>query len=98
MPFVFVSHASEDKQGRVRPLVEALLLQGMQVWVDRPGHGDNNFGFDDEFIKRYQILGLHSGEGWDQQISRAVANAGAVLVCLSRALTASRQVLVQELV
>lgn len=97
MPYVFISHASEDKRGAVRPLVEALLLQGIQVWLDRPGHGDSHFDFDDEFIQRHQILSLHSGEDWDRQISHAVAEAGAVVVCLSRSLSAGRQVLVQEL-
>lgn len=97
MAYVFVSHASDDKRERVRPLVEALVLQGIQVWIDRPGHGNSSFGFDHEYIQRYHILGLRSGEDWDRQISRALADAGAVLVCLSRALCASRQVLVQEL-
>ena len=31
---VFVSHASEDKQSFVRPLVEALKANGLTVWFD----------------------------------------------------------------
>ena len=31
---VFVSHASEDKDGLVRPLVEAMTRQGLAVWYD----------------------------------------------------------------
>jgi len=31
---LFISHASEDKDGFVRPLVEALQAQGIRVWYD----------------------------------------------------------------
>src|SRR4030095_6344380 len=31
---LFVSHASEDKEGFVRPLVGALRSQGLRVWYD----------------------------------------------------------------
>ena len=34
---VFISHASEDKRLYVRPLVEVLLREGVQLWFDRPG-------------------------------------------------------------
>jgi hypothetical protein len=61
--YVFVSHASNDKQ-RIRPLVEALVLQGVKVWLDRPGHGDNHFGFDQDFIDRYRIRSLRAGLDW----------------------------------
>src|SRR5262249_50814065 len=97
MGYVFVSHASEDKVPRVKPLVEALVMLGVQVWIDRPGYGDSHFNFDQAFIERYGILGLRSGENWDEQVETAIRDAGAVLVCMSRALDAKRGVLVQEL-
>lgn len=31
---VFISHATEDKESVVRPLAEALISQGLQVWYD----------------------------------------------------------------
>ena len=31
---VFISHASEDKDGFVRPLADALIAQGLNVWYD----------------------------------------------------------------
>ena len=31
---VFISHASEDKDGIVRPLAEALAAEGLKVWYD----------------------------------------------------------------
>lgn len=31
---VFISHASEDKDGVVRPLADALVAQGLDVWYD----------------------------------------------------------------
>ena len=36
IPYVFVSHASDDKK-RVKPLIEALVLHGLNVWIDRLG-------------------------------------------------------------
>lgn len=96
MAYVFVSHASEDKQ-RLKPLIEALALQGVKLWLDRPGHGESHFNLNQDFIDRHGIEGLKVGLPWDDQIMRALRGAGAVLACLSRALCASRQVLVQEL-
>ena len=96
MSYVFVSHASEDKQ-RLKPLIEALALQGVKLWLDRPGHGESHFNLDQDFIDRHGIEGLKVGLPWDEQIMSALREAGAVLACLSRALCASRQVLVQEL-
>jgi len=96
MPYVFISHASEDKK-RVKPIVIALVMQGIRVWIDRPGHGDNHFNFEQDFIDRYEIQGLKTGLNWNDQISDALREAGAVLVCISAALCSKRQVLVQEL-
>jgi hypothetical protein len=96
-PYVFVSHASEDKVPRVRPLAEALLLQDLSLWLDRPGHGESHFGFDESFIRQHSILGLVDGLDYREQIKQAIRHAGAVLVCMSSALSAQRQVLIQEL-
>ena len=94
---VFVSHASEDKLTHVRPLVEALLRENVPLWLDRPGAGDNNFGFDDAFIRMHDIAGIAAGSDWNEALLAAHRSSGAVLACLSRALCSSRQVLVQEL-
>ena len=95
-PFVFVSHASADK-ARVRPLVEALALQGLNLWLDRPGHGSSHFNFDDDFIERFGIRSLPSGERWSEEIAHALREAGAVLLCISKSLFEASHVWLQEL-
>lgn len=94
---VFVSHASEDKLAHVRPLAEVLLRENVLLWLDRPGAGANNFGFDDAFIRIHDIAGITAGEDWDAAILNAHKTSGVVLACLSRALSAERKVLVDEL-
>jgi hypothetical protein len=95
-PYVFVSHASVDKK-HLQPLIEALALQGLDLWVDRPGPGENNFNFDSAFIDRYAIRGLRTGVAWDEQITDSIREAGAVLVCFSRAFQQESRVLMHEL-
>jgi hypothetical protein len=97
MGFVFISHASEDKP-RVRPVVQALAFLDVKVWIDRPGFGPNHFNFDQDFIAKYDIRGIKAGSDYDSEISEALYQCGAVLVCLSRALNRDRQILVNELV
>ena len=95
-PYVFVGHAPDDR-GRLRPLIEALALHGLSVCIDRPGIGPNTFEFEPSFIARYGIRTLRIGECWSDRISDAIRGAGAVLVCLSRAVARERRVLMQEL-
>lgn len=97
MSFIFVSHASEDKLDRVRPIVEVLLAEGEPVWLDRPGEGTGNFGFSAEFIKTNQIDFIGSGEPWSDSITTALIASGAVLGCLSRSLKGQRNVIINEL-
>lgn len=97
MSFVFLSHAAVDKNRHVRPIAHALALEGVALWLDRPGLGDNHFNFDGAFVDRYGIRGLRPGRPWDEQISQALRDCGAVLGCLSSALLADRAVLNQEL-
>lgn len=96
--YVFVSHASEDKVERVRPLVQALAMEGVSLWIDRRGGGDNSFQLDEDFITRYGIQGLVNGQDWDEQILHAHRACGAVLACISKHLRKERQVLVHEIV
>ncbi|WP_292532513.1 toll/interleukin-1 receptor domain-containing protein [Methylocystis sp.] len=96
MTFVFLSHASEDKQDRVKPVAEALLLQGVSLWLDRPGQGEGNFGFSEDFIDQHSISSLVAGRPWDDQIREALHQAGAVLICLSKALSKAREIWVHE--
>ncbi|NWG53177.1 MAG: toll/interleukin-1 receptor domain-containing protein [Hydrogenophilaceae bacterium] len=97
MSFIFVSHASEDKRLRVRALVETLIAEGEHVWIDRPGAGDNNFGFDQAYIDAHGIDHLNSGQSWSQSIASALNHAGAVLGCFSQALAKEKSVWEQEL-
>lgn len=95
--FVFVSHAAPDKLQRIKPLVHALAIEGVRLWLDRPGVGDSHFNFDQAVIDRYGIQGLQSGVDWDEGIRAALRGCGAVLVCLSRnAIDNKRLVLQQE--
>lgn len=97
MSFVFVSHAAVDKGRHVRPLVHALALEKVSLWVDCPGAGAGNLGFDDDFVSRHGIQSLKVGQPWDRQISDALHRCAAVLGCLSRAVLSDRAVLHQEL-
>jgi hypothetical protein len=95
-PYVFFGHAPGDKR-RLRPLIEALALHGLSVCIDRPGTGPNTFEFEPSFLASYGIRSLRIGESWSDQVSEAIRGAGAVLVCLSRAVAGERRVLMQEL-
>ncbi len=94
---VFVSHASDDKLSHIRPLAQALIVEGVALWLDRPGFGESHFNFTQKFISTHGIEGLNSGAAWDQQILDAHRKAGAVLFCLSRAFSRRRKVLLDEL-
>src|SRR4029453_580794 len=74
-PYVFVGHAPDDRR-RLRPLIEALALHGLSVFIDRPGGGPNPFEFEPSFIARYGIRSLRIGEGWSDRISDAIRGAG----------------------
>jgi hypothetical protein len=95
--FLFISHASPDKRERVRPLVEVLIAEGELVWIDRPGLGAADFGFDRAFIDRYEIDYLLSGRSWSTSIQDALSTSGAVIGCLSQAIRQHREVLETEL-
>ncbi len=98
MSFVFVSHAAPDKRSRVRPLVQALAIEGVSLWLDRPGSGPADFQLSPEFVSSHRIQCLRLGQDWDDGIKAALRDAGAVLVCLSKAaLEPDRGVLRQEL-
>jgi len=74
------------------------VVEGVPLWLDRPGFGDSHFNFDTNYIERHDIAGLRAGRPFDRQILEALWDCDAVLGCLSRVLTQDRQVLVQELV
>lgn len=94
MSYVFVSHAWDDKRERIKPLVQALMMEDVRLWVDQP----DQFGFDERFTASYGLRGLANGALWDAGVIEAVREAGAVLVCLSRALNGRRrQILEQEI-
>jgi hypothetical protein len=71
---VFISHASEDKEGFVRPLASALEKTGLQVWFDATALtvGDSLRGKIDEGLahSRYGIVVLSPNffaKPWPQQ-------------------------------
>jgi WD40 repeat protein len=98
MGFVFVSHAAPDKRKYVRPLVQALAIEGVSLWLDRPGSGPNDFQLRPDFVSRYHIQCLRLGHDWDDGIRSALRNSDAVLICLSKAaLEKGREVLLQEM-
>jgi hypothetical protein len=98
MSFVFVSHTAHDKP-RIRPLIEALTIHhSMTFWLDRPGHGESHFGFDRDFIEKYGIIGIKSGEDYRLAILEATSECAAVLACFSRQWSSERRVLHQELI
>lgn len=97
MDYAFVSHAGSDKQGSIRPLAHALLLEGVRLWIDRPGESEFGMGFDEVFLRRHGVASLRPGELWNQQIAEALTESRVVLACLSRALLQDRRVLNQEL-
>ena len=96
MGFVFVSHASIDKLRHVRPIVLALAREHVGIWVDKPGQGDRHLGLDQAVIERLGIRGLMNGPDWNLQISEALQECDAVLVCLSKQLLNDSAVLNQE--
>lgn len=70
---LFISHASEDKEGFVRPLVQALTKEGLTVWFDEYELriGDSLRGKIDEGLShsRYGVVVLSQAfftKGWAQ--------------------------------
>ena len=55
MGYVFVSHASQDKQQPCKAPRRGLATQGVKLWIDRSGHGESHFNFDQDFVERYGI-------------------------------------------
>jgi len=88
---VFISHASEDKDGFVRPLATALQASGLLPWYDESALtvGDSLRGKIDEGLahSRYGIVVLSHAffrKNWPQQeldglMSREVAGAKVIL-------------------
>ena len=94
---VFLSHASPDKLPRVKSLVEALVRRNVKLWLDRPGHGTNCFGFSEQFIDAHDIKAIRIGKNYEEEIRKALADSCAVLACLSRSFVEDRTILLQEL-
>ena len=97
MDYAFLSHAGKDKQALIRPLAHALLLEGVRLWIDRPGAGESGMGFDESFLRHQSVKGIQTGEPWNEQVAVALPERRVVLACLSRALLEDRRVLHQEL-
>lgn len=88
---VFISHASEDKDGLVRPLAEALISKGLRVWYDEfelkigdslrrkidTGLARSNFGI--VVISRYFIKKGWTNYELDGLITRSVSGDQVLL-------------------
>ena len=74
---VFISHANQDKK-KMRPLVEALLEQRFNLWLDRP----EDIGLSETNSYFRSIL---SGRDWHHEITRGLEESACVLFLLSRA-------------
>ncbi len=72
-------------------------MVGEPVWIDRPGAGPENFGFDQAFISQNPIDYLGSGTPYSDSLKQALRTSGAVLGCLSRSLIGQRDVIIGEL-
>ncbi|MEQ1672543.1 MAG: toll/interleukin-1 receptor domain-containing protein, partial [Hyphomicrobium sp.] len=68
--YVFVSHADEDKP-RIAPFLRLLKAAGLKLWIDRGHELGNDFTADS---------GLRLGDAWPASISRALEEAGCILV------------------
>lgn len=78
-PFVFVSHASEDKQ-TIRPYLEKMITAGIGLFIDRPGDvwADWDLRYPD------RVVPITPGTDWDDEIRGALEPANCIVVFLSR--------------
>lgn len=58
----------------MKPLVRALLIEGVPLWLDRPGHGDSHFNFDAAYIERHDIADLQRRAPWTGRFWKRVGN------------------------
>ena len=75
--YIFVSHADIDKK-RIKPLIEALLTNSFELWIDRPediGLSENN----------PNLVRIRSGKDWHQEIVGGLEGCACVLFLLSKA-------------
>lgn len=91
-PLVFVSHAGKDKSRHIRPVVDALLAEGFEVFVDRP----REMGYRTSEIER-QFRFIPVGDEWDEAIKEALRECDVILACFSKALLQDRRVLREEI-
>lgn len=74
-PWVFVSHADEDK-ARIRPFVEKLLESGLRVFVDKPA----KLGLSKKWVSSPSLNYIRFFDNYRMAISRALDGAGCVIV------------------
>lgn len=71
---VFIAHASVDKP-RIRPIVELLVNQGFQVWIDKP----HELGLPQATENRLRKDRIRHDVDWPEQIRAAVKRSDVVL-------------------
>jgi tetratricopeptide (TPR) repeat protein len=77
MSYVFISHASPDKP-RIKPVVEALLKEGLTIWIDNPAAAGFTANEIDQFYR------IRAGGRWEDEIDQAKKEAACILVCWSK--------------
>ncbi len=91
-PLVFVSHAGDDKSRHIRPIVDALLAEGFEVFVDRP----RDMGYrSSEIDGRFKYI--PAGGEWDAAIREGLRQCDVILACFSKALLEDRRILREEI-
>jgi hypothetical protein len=83
-PYIFISYASQDI-ARLKPVVTALLDEGLPLWFARPNDLD---------IPQSLFFGrIREGRRWKQEtMSKAIAEATVFLIFASKAANESRDV------
>src|SRR5689334_11797573 len=86
MSFVFLSHASADKQ-KIKHVVDALIGADLKVWLDNPAA----MGYSASQINAH-FYHLQAGGRYRDRIDAALRAADVVLVCWSEKAKETRDV------
>lgn len=90
-PLVFVSHSGQDKRRYIRPLVEALIHGGFEVFIDNP----LELGLSAAEIE--QLRFIRFGSEWRGGLMEALRESDVILGCLSQNILGDSQILHSEI-
>ena len=98
MPRVFISHAGVDKK-LIKPLVQALLLLKMELFVDNPA--DERWFFTAKETAKFEREGLLDtityGMPYDDELYRGLGSSDVILLCISKNVSDERPIIVAEI-